>query len=70
MISFKLKTPYIELFKLLKVVNLCDSGGMAKQLIADGQVLVDGEVETRKACKIKAGQKVVFNNETVSVEQA
>jgi ribosome-associated protein len=58
---------YIELNNLLKVTGLCESGGQAKQLIADGQVQVDGAVETRKRCKIRAGQRVVFAGEMIEV---
>lgn len=60
---------YIELNNLLKVVGLCSSGGIAKQLIADGQVQVDGVVETRKRCKIRAGQQVQFDQEVIEVRQ-
>ena len=58
---------YIELNSLLKVMGLCDSGGMAKQLISDGLVHVDGAVETRKRCKIRDGQKVEFAGEVIEV---
>jgi ribosome-associated protein len=52
---------YIELHSLLKVTGLCESGGVAKLLIADGQVKVDGEVELRKRCKIRTGQTVEYD---------
>jgi ribosome-associated protein len=58
---------YIELHSLLKVTGLCDSGGLAKALIADGYVKVDGHVELRKRCKIRAGQVVKFKTETIRV---
>lgn len=66
--KFKLSTEYIELFKLLKVTNLCNSGGEAKHFIAEGLVKVDNLIETRKACKIRAGQIVSFNRNRVLVE--
>lgn len=47
---------FIELHNLLKVTGLCASGGMAKAVIAEGLVKVDGNVELRKRCKIRAGQ--------------
>ena len=49
------------------MTGLCDSGGVAKLLIAEGLVHVDGEVETRKRCKIRAGQIVAFNDRQISV---
>ncbi len=58
---------YIELNNLLKVVGLVGSGGMAKTLIAEGMVIVDGNVELRKRCKIRTGQVVEFQNEIVKV---
>ena len=58
---------YIELNNLLKVMGLCDSGGIAKMLIADGLVKVDGAIELRKRCKIRAGQVVDFQGETIEV---
>ncbi|RKZ95759.1 MAG: RNA-binding protein [Gammaproteobacteria bacterium] len=65
---FELKDhEYIELNNLLKVTGLCESGGVAKMLIADGQVKVDGQVELRKRCKIRQGQIVLFNNQQVQV---
>ncbi len=58
---------YIELHSLLKVTGLCESGGVAKLLIADGLVQVDGAVETRKRCKIRAGQIVDFGDQQVTI---
>jgi ribosome-associated protein len=58
---------YIELHRLLKATGLCDSGGIAKLLIAEGRVLVDGRVELRKRCKIRRGQTVEFADQTVVV---
>jgi ribosome-associated protein len=59
--------PYIELHNLLKVENWCESGGAAKHVIAEGMVSVDGVVELRKACKIKAGQTVTYEGQSVLV---
>jgi len=61
--------PCIELCDLLKVLGWCSSGGMAKALIADGEVRVDGEVELRKRCKIRNGQVVVLHDQQVTVRQ-
>jgi ribosome-associated protein len=69
MIEITLATdkPYIELCDLLKVANLCDSGGVAKHFIADGKVRVDGVIDTRKRAKIKKGQMVEFQGESIKV---
>ncbi|HIP54138.1 MAG TPA: RNA-binding S4 domain-containing protein [Sulfurimonas autotrophica] len=53
--KFELKDKYIELFKLLKVLDLVDSGAQAKMIVADGYVTRNGEVELRKRAKIRAG---------------
>ena len=52
---------FIELNKLLKAIGICDSGGMAKTVIGNGCVLVDGVIERRKRCKIYPGQVVSFD---------
>ena len=44
-------------------------GGDAKYIITQGQVLVDGQVETRKKCKIRAGQVVTFDSHVIKVEK-
>ena len=67
-ITFMLTMEFIELFKLLKVTGLCESGGMAKCAIAQSEVKVDGRVETRKACKIRKGQQVEFGGEMIVVQ--
>ncbi len=68
MIEFDLaEHDYIELHNLLKVTGLCESGGVAKLLIADGLAKVGGVVELRKRCKIRTGQIVEFNDQQVLV---
>jgi ribosome-associated protein len=68
MIEFDLaEHDYIELHNLLKVTGLCESGGVAKLLIADGLAKVEGVVELRKRCKIRTGQIVEFNDQQVLV---
>ncbi|WP_116475288.1 ribosome-associated protein YbcJ [Zobellella maritima] len=58
---------HIPLHNLLKVLGWCDSGAMAKQVIDDGQVRVNGHIEIRKRCKIIAGQRVEFAGQSVLV---
>jgi ribosome-associated protein len=57
-IEFVINTEYIELCNLLKLVDLADSGGRGKAMVAEGLVKVDGELELRKTAKIKAGQLI------------
>ncbi|ABL99471.1 MULTISPECIES: RNA-binding S4 domain-containing protein [Shewanella] len=58
---------YIELYKVLKVEGMTGDGAEAKRVIAEGMVLVNGEVETRKRKKLVAGDSVTFNGETVQI---
>ncbi len=68
--TFQLKDEYIELCKLLKAMNLVMSGGEGKEVVAQGQVRVDGQLETRKRCKIRPGQVVEFESNRIKVEAA
>ncbi len=56
---FELDREYVELHQLLKLCGLCDSGGAGKHLVASGAVSVDSVLESRKTCKIRAGQQVI-----------
>ena len=57
----------IELYKILKFENMVDSGGEAKYVISEGQVVVNGKVETRKRKKIFSGDVVEFGEEKIRV---
>ena len=65
--KYELKDDYIELFKLIKVLDLVDSGAQAKFLIADGYVNRNGEVETRKRAKIIKGDIIEIADVTIEV---
>ena len=54
----ELKEDYIELFKLIKVMDLVDSGAQAKFIVADGYVKRNGEIEMRKRAKIVKGDTI------------
>ena len=61
--EIKITTEFIKLDALLKFASLVSSGGEAKQLIQDGQVLVNGEVCTMRGKKIRPGDSVSINGE-------
>ncbi len=65
--TYTLNDTFIELYKLIKILDLVDSGGEAKQLIEHGFVRRNGEVETRKRAKIRAGEIITIGDE-VSIE--
>lgn len=66
--EYELKDDYIELFKLLKVLDLVDSGAEAKMIIADGYVYRNGEAETRKRAKIVSGDMIEVAELTIKVK--
>jgi ribosome-associated protein len=66
-IDFELRGEYITLDALLKATGLAPSGGIAKMMVADGLVQVDGRDESRKTCKIRAGQVVSLSGARIRV---
>ena len=57
---------FIELFKLLKAIQVIDSGGRAKLIIENEEVIVNEEVETRKRKKIIKGDIIeVFDTKII-----
>ncbi|MEZ0472533.1 RNA-binding S4 domain-containing protein [Luteimonas salinilitoris] len=67
-LDFQLDRSHIELNQLLKLAGVCDSGGAGKALVAAGKVRVDGAVERRKTCKIRADQVVVAGDAEIHVQ--
>ena len=59
--------PVITLGQALKASDLVGSGGEAKVLIQSGEVLVNGEVETRRGRKLVAGDVVEVGDERLEV---
>jgi ribosome-associated protein len=57
----------VELYKLLKFEGMASSGGEAKFFISEGQILVNGIVETKKRKKIISGDIVEFREEKICV---
>lgn len=58
---------FIKLGQALKAVNMVSSGVEAKIVIQDGQVLVNGEIDTRRGKKLYDGDTFTFQGETVKV---
>ena len=67
LIDFALRGEHITLDALLKATGLAPSGGIAKLIVADGRVQVDGRDELRKTCKIRAGQVVSLAGSRIRV---
>ncbi|GAA0912854.1 RNA-binding S4 domain-containing protein [Nonomuraea longicatena] len=66
-LDFELETDFIPLCDLLKYCGITETGGMAKHLIAEGLVEVDGEVELRKTRKVRSGAVVSGEGFTIHV---
>ena len=66
--KFELEEDFIELFKLLKVTGVAESGGQAKMLIEEGAVKRNGEVELRKRAKIVLGERIEVGDAVIEVE--
>lgn len=65
--TVKLRDEYIKLGQALKAAGLVESGVEAKFAVQEGQVLVNGETDTRRGRKLYAGDTFTFRGETVSV---
>lgn len=57
----------IELCAFIKFGGLAESGGAAKQMIAEGGVLLNGAVETRKRKQLVVGDRVTIEDQTIIV---
>ncbi len=66
-IEFPLRGEYVALCDLLKLTGIAGSGGQGKLMIANGEVTVDGQPESRKTAKIRSGQTVSCLGQTVRV---
>ena len=64
----KLRDDHIKLGQAVKAAGLVESGVMAKEVIVDGQVRVNGETDTRRGRKLYAGDIVTFNGEEIRIE--
>lgn len=63
-----LKDEFIKLGQALKAAGLVESGAEAKEVIQEGKVLVNGEVESRRGKKLYAGDLITFNGEEIKIE--
>lgn len=69
-VTFELNGEFIELCNLLKLAGIANSGGQGKLMVSDGIVQVDGNIETRRTAKIRAGQVVECMGQKIKVTAA
>ena len=67
--KISINTEYIKLDQLLKFTNAVEGGGMAKNVILDGLVKVNGEVVLQRGKKLREGDVVEYNNEKYLIER-
>ena len=65
----KLREDFIKLGQALKAVGYVESGVEAKDVIQNGLVLVNGEIDTRRGRKLYDGDIVVFDGEEIKIEK-
>ena len=68
MTEIKIETEFIKLDALLKFANLVSSGGEAKIRIAEGEVLVNGEICTMRGKKLRSGDTVELDGAKVCIK--
>ena len=66
--EIKIKDDFIKLGQAMKLAGLVDSGVDAKFVIQDGQVLVNGEVDTRRGKKLVPGDTFEYQGTVVTVK--
>lgn len=67
-LRFSIRGEFIELIQLLKALNLAESGGQAKAFVDEGLVKLNGQTELRKRAKLRPGDRVEFQNQTIVLE--
>ena len=67
-VKFEISTEYIELIKLLKLLQVAESGGQAKLMVENNEVVLNGELENRKRAKIRKGDKIEIFDLVILIE--
>lgn len=65
----KLRDEFIKLGQALKAAGLVESGVDAKEVIVQGLVVVNGEIETRRGVKLYDGDEVEFDGDKISIQK-
>ncbi len=65
--EFELTEEYIELIKLLKLLGIADTGSDAKQMVDDGEIKLNNQVEYRKRAKLRSGDLVTVGHIEIKI---
>ena len=68
--AIQISDEYIKLGQALKLANMVSSGVDAKFLVQDGQVKVNGEVDTRRGRKLHDGDVIQYNGKKIRIEKS
>lgn len=68
-IKLREQDEFIKLGQAVKVAGLVESGVEAKEVIQEGRVSVNGEVDTRRGRKLYAGDVAEYNGEQIKIEK-
>ena len=65
--KIEITTEYIKLDSALKFAGVAENGAHAKEMILDGEVLVNGEMELRRGKKLYKGDKFKIDDEEFEI---
>ena len=65
--TLKVRGEYITLGQVLKAAGLVENGAESKEVIQAGEVMVDGEAETRRGRKLRGGETVQFDGSEIQI---
>lgn len=68
-IKLREQDEFIKLGQAIKAAGLVESGVEAKEVIQEGRVQVNGEVDTRRGRKLYAGDVAEYNGEQIKIEK-
>ena len=65
--DFELEHEYIELIKLLKIMVIAETGGMAKAMVENDEVSFNGVIDNRKRLKVRKGDQIQVQGVEINV---
>ena len=68
MLKIHIEGPFIKLGQAIKAAHLVSNGAKAKEVIQNGEVMVNGETEVRRGRKLVPGDVVLYQGKTVEME--
>ena len=69
MYTIKLREEFIKLGQALKAAGVVENGAESKEVIIEGLVKVNGEIDTRRGKKLYDGDVISFNGEEIKIEK-